>query len=83
MQIVKVRVPAADLSRELAAMREWLDSTRYEPAKFDCNQDGVDVVLSVEFMLDEAAKAFAGRFDGVYHSAPQPTSSDSARRPAP
>ena len=64
MQIVKVRVPAADLSRELAAMREWLDSTRYEPAKFDCNQDGVDVVLSVEFMLDEAAWAFAKRFDG-------------------
>jgi hypothetical protein len=45
-------------------MREWLDSTRYEPAKFDCNQDGVDVVLSVEFMLDEAARAFAKRFDG-------------------
>jgi hypothetical protein len=64
MQIVRVRVPAADLSRELAAMREWLDSTRYEPAKFDCNQDGVDVVLAVEFMLDEAARAFARRFDG-------------------
>ena len=64
MQIVKVRVPAADLSRELAAMREWLDSTGYEPAKFDCNQDGVDVVLSVEFMLDEAARAFARRFGG-------------------
>jgi spore germination protein GerM len=26
--------------------------------------DGVDVVLSVEFMLDEAAKAFAKRFSG-------------------
>jgi hypothetical protein len=25
---------------------------------------GVDVVLSVEFMLDEAAKAFAKRFGG-------------------
>jgi hypothetical protein len=62
MQIEKVRVPVADLSRELAAMREWLDSSRYEPAKFYCNQDGVDVVLSVEFMLDEAAKAFARRF---------------------
>ena len=59
MRIVKVRFPAADLSREMAAMREWLDSNRYEPAKFDCGHDGVDVVLSVEFMLDEAAKAFA------------------------
>ena len=64
MRIVKVRFPAADLSREMAAMREWLDSNRYEPAKFDCDHDGVDVVLSVEFMLDEAAKAFAKRFGG-------------------
>ena len=64
MQIVKVRLPAADLPRALAAMREWLDSTRYEPATFDCNQEGVDVVLSVKFMLDEAAEAFARRFDG-------------------
>ena len=62
MRIVKVRFPAADLSREMAAMREWLDSNRYEPAKFDCHHDGVDVVLSVEFMLDEAATAFAKRF---------------------
>ena len=62
MRIVKVRFPAADLSREMAAMREWLDSNRYEPAKFDCDHDGVDVVLSVEFMLDEAAEAFAKRF---------------------
>ena len=61
MRIVKVRFPAADLSREMAAMREWLD--RYEPAEFDCNHDGVDVVLSVEFMLDKA-KAFAKRFGG-------------------
>ena len=64
MRIVKIRFPAADLSREMAAMREWLDSNRYEPAKFDCDHDGFDVVLSVEFMLDEAAKAFAKRFGG-------------------
>jgi hypothetical protein len=76
MQIVRVRVPAADLSRELAAMREWLDSTRYEPAKFDCNQDGVDVVLAVEFMLDEAARAFARRFDGK--AGPKSSAGDSS-----
>jgi hypothetical protein len=64
MQIVKVRFPAVDLSREMAAMREWLDSNRYEPVRFDYDHDGVDVVLSIEFMLDEAAKAFAKRFGG-------------------
>ena len=71
MQIMKVRFPAADLSRKMAAMREWLDGNRYEPAKFDCDHDGVDVVLSVEFMVDEAAKAFAKRFgdkDGLRSS---------------
>jgi hypothetical protein len=62
MRTVKIRMRAADLSREMAAMREWLDSNRYEPAKFNCDQDGVDVVVSVDFVLDEAAAAFARRF---------------------
>ena len=33
-----------------------------KPSRRD--HDGFDVVLSVEFMLDEAAKAFAKRFGG-------------------
>ena len=78
MRIVKVRFPAADLSREMAAMREWLDSNRYEPAKFDCDHDGVDVVLSVKFMLDVAANAFAKRF-GVKHG-PRSSVEDSSLR---
>ena len=78
MRIVKVRFPAADLSREMAAMREWLDSNRYEPAKFDCHHDGVDVVLSVEFMLDEAATAIAKRFGGK--DAPRSPVEDSSLR---
>jgi hypothetical protein len=31
MQIVKVRLPAGDLSREMAAMREWLDVLGIDP----------------------------------------------------
>jgi hypothetical protein len=62
MQIVKVRLPAADLSREMAEMREWLDSNGYEPTRFKYDQDGVDVVVSVDFTLDDAAEAFASRF---------------------
>jgi basic membrane lipoprotein Med (substrate-binding protein (PBP1-ABC) superfamily) len=80
MQIVKVRLPAGDLSREMAAMREWLDSNRYEPAKFTCDQDGVDVVVSVNFMLDEAAAAFAKRFDG--EDGPKSSLGDSAPQTA-
>jgi hypothetical protein len=63
MQIVKVRFSAADLSREMAAMREWLDSNRYEPTKFRYDQDDEAVTVSVEFSNAEEAEAFAGRFD--------------------
>jgi hypothetical protein len=47
----------------LAAMREWLDRNRYEPTKFNYDQDDEAVVLSVEFPNDQEAEAFAGRFD--------------------
>jgi hypothetical protein len=73
MRNVKIRMRGADLSREMAAMREWLDRNQYEPARFDCDQNGVDVVVSVDFMLDEAAEAFASRFvavEGAQGSAP-------------
>ena len=49
MRTVTVRVDVADLSRQMAAMREWLDRHRYEPTRFACDQDGNAVVVSVEF----------------------------------
>jgi hypothetical protein len=55
--------PAAGFSAALAAMREWLDRNRYEPTKFNYDQDDEAVVLSVEFPNDQEAEAFAGRFD--------------------
>jgi hypothetical protein len=48
---------------------------------FNCDQDGVDVVVSIDFLLEEAAKAFASRF--VTKRAPQgsaPSAGDSSRR---
>ena len=38
MRTVTVRVDAADLSRQMAAMREWLDRHRYEPTRFACDK---------------------------------------------
>jgi hypothetical protein len=64
MRTVKVRLNAANLSREMAAMREWLDRNRYEATRFECDQDRDTVVLSINFMADAAAEAFVGRFDG-------------------
>jgi hypothetical protein len=81
MRTVKIRMRGADLSREMAAMREWLDRNRYEPTRFDCDQHGSNVVVSVDFILDEAAAAFAGRF--VAEHGPQgsaPPAGNSSRR---
>jgi hypothetical protein len=69
MRTVTVRMDAADLSGQMAAMREWLDRHRYEPARFACDQDGNTVVVSVEFPDEREGDAFARRFDG---QEPQP-----------
>jgi hypothetical protein len=63
MRTVTVRLPGARFSAAMAAMREWLDSNRYEPMKFKYDQDDEDVVVSVEFPNDQEGEAFAGRFN--------------------
>ena len=70
MRTVKVRLPEADLSKEMAAMREWLDRNGYVAKRFDCAQNGDEVVLSVDFIFDEAAEAFAKEFDGPRQLSP-------------
>jgi hypothetical protein len=64
MRTITVRMHAADLSRGMAAMREWLDRYRYKPAKFVYDQDGDAVLVSVEFANYREGEAFATRFDG-------------------
>jgi hypothetical protein len=64
MRTVTVRMDTADLSRQMAAMREWLARYRYEPARFLYNQDGDAVVVSIEFPIEREGEAFATRFDG-------------------
>ena len=63
MRTVTVRMEAADLSRQMAAMREWLDRHRCEPARFACDQRGDAVVVSVEFSNEREGEAFASHFD--------------------
>jgi hypothetical protein len=60
------------VSAALAAMREWLDRNRYEPTKFNYDQDEEAVVLSVEFPNDQEGAAFAGRFDREKPTRPTP-----------
>ena len=64
MMSVTVRVQAEDLAREMVVMRSWLDRHRHEPTRFDCNQNGKQIILSVDFMTDATAEAFAQCFNG-------------------
>ena len=57
-----MRLLEPELSREMAEMRIWLDRHGYQPSRFDCDQDGGEVVCSVVFMTDAEADAFAARF---------------------
>ena len=49
MRTVTVQLRAADLSREMVAMREWLNRNGYEATRFDCDQNGDNIILSVDF----------------------------------
>ena len=72
MRTVTVRMRASDLAHQMAAMREWLDRNRYEPAKFKYDQEDEAVVLSVDFPNDQDGEAFAGRFDSNALAGPTP-----------
>jgi hypothetical protein len=61
MRTVTIRMHRAGLSRKMAAIREWLDPNQCEPARFHCDQNGDEVVLSVDFRVDAAAEAFGRR----------------------
>ena len=60
MRTVTVQLRAAGLSREMVAMREWLNRNGYEATRFDCDQNGDNIFLSVDFWMDVAAKALRG-----------------------
>jgi hypothetical protein len=72
MRTVRVRMDAADFSRHMVAMREWLDRHRYEPAKFVYDQHGDAIVVSVAFPNDPEGEAFARHFDGQEPHRPPP-----------
>ena len=64
MRTVVVRLKNADLSSQMAAMREWLDLNRCQPARFVYDQSGDALVISVAFSDATEAKSFAAQFDG-------------------
>ena len=80
MHSVTVRIPAPEFSASMTAIGEWLDANRYQPTryKYDHNED--TILVTVDFLAEAAADAFAMRFDGVYQLTPRATSPDSPRQ---
>jgi hypothetical protein len=70
MRTVKIRLRQAELSREMMAMRVWLDNSRYETRRFDCLQNRDAVVVAIDFVIDAEGDAFAARFCTGPPSAP-------------
>ncbi len=64
MRTVEIRLQSGELSREMAAMRTWLDEHRVESSSFTCRDNDCGVLICVEFKAADQAEAFAGRFGG-------------------
>ena len=70
MYLVDIRMQPGDLSRQMSAMRIWLDDHRFEPSTFSCRDTDCGVLVSVEFKISGEAAAFAERFDGQANGRP-------------
>src|ERR1700740_1541462 len=64
MSAVEIRLNPSELSREMGAMRAWLDQHRFELSRFSCHDEEGEVLVSLEFQLAHQAEAFASHFGG-------------------
>jgi outer membrane lipoprotein-sorting protein len=64
MQTVEIRLEPGQLCEQMAAMRIWLDDRRWEPSSFSCCDDGLGVLLRIDFKIAQEGEAFARRFGG-------------------
>jgi hypothetical protein len=64
MRTVEIHLEPGELCEQMAAMRIWLDGRRWEPSSFSCHDDGLGVVLRIDFKIAQEGEAFARRFGG-------------------
>jgi len=64
MHVVGIRVKLSDLSKQMAAMRLWLDEHRIDLSTFACRHTDDGMYVHAEFRLAHHAAAFAERFGG-------------------
>jgi hypothetical protein len=62
MSVVEIRLNPSDLSREMSAMRVWLDEHRFEASNFSCRHEEDRVLVCLEFARAYEAQAFATHF---------------------
>lgn len=62
MSAVEIRLNPSDLSREMTAMRVWLDKHRFEASSFSCRYEEDGVLICLEFARAFEAEAFANHF---------------------
>jgi hypothetical protein len=64
MHVVEISLKPSDLSKQMAAMRIWLDERRIDLSTFSCRHKGGGMLVRVEFRLAHQAAPFAARFGG-------------------
>jgi hypothetical protein len=64
MHTVEILVNLSEFSKEMNAMRAWLDEQGYEPSSFSSRELKGKLLLCASFGGKEAAEAFANRFAG-------------------
>ena len=80
MHSVTIRVCAGEFSATMTAIREWFDVNRYQPTRYKYDHDENAVLVTVDFPVVAAAKAFAMRFGGVDWFPLQPALPDGRRQ---
>ena len=64
MHVVEIHLKPSDLSKQMAAMRVWLDEHRIDVSTFACRHKDDGMLVHLEFRLAHPAAAFAERFGG-------------------
>ena len=62
MRKVTIRSGGREFAVVMVEMRRWLDQHMVEPARFTYEQDGENVVISIDFEENEDAEAFQSGF---------------------
>ena len=70
MHSVTARICALEFSATITPTGEWLHANQYEPIRYKYEDHEDAVFVTVDFIGESEAEAFATRFEGVYRLSP-------------